>query len=273
VIRGVDVGIGGRAATAPRTGRRLVAIFRAVLAVLAAATGARLLIGLATLSDEHAHSGYPLSGRRLVIEGAGSTGALRISAGQPGRVEVDRVVHHDLQRPQVTQRLDGDRLVLGVRCPTFIVVRCDASYDLRVPAAIDIRVRNPSGDIRLSGVQGAVDLRSDSGSITVQGGSGTARLHSGDGTIRAGGLRAGDVDASSDSGRIAIELAVVPRQVVARSGDGNVQVVVPAGPQAYRVDARSTDGKVTTVLPTDPDSPVRITAASSSGDVVLRRAG
>jgi hypothetical protein len=257
----------------PRTGRRMIAILGAVLVVLVAATGARLLVGLATLSTEHAHASYPLGGRRLVIEGAGSTSALRISAGQPGRVEVDRVVHHDLQRPEVTQRLDGDRLVLGVRCPSFVVVRCDASYELRVPAEIDIQVRNASGDIRLSGVQGSVDLRSDGGAISVQGGSGTARLHTDDGAILAGGLRATDVDASSGSGRIAIQLTVVPRQVVARSRDGDVQVVVPAGPQAYRVDATTTDGKVNTALPTDPDSPVRITASSGSGDVVLRRDG
>jgi hypothetical protein len=146
-------------------------------------------------------------------------------------------------------------------------------YELRVPAAIDIQVRDASGDIRLSGVQGSVDLRSDGGAISVQGGSGTARLHTDDGAILAGGLRATDVDASSGSGRIAIQLTVVPRQVVARSRDGDVQVVVPAGPQAYRVDATTTDGKVNTALPTDPDSPVRITASSGSGDVVLRRGG
>jgi hypothetical protein len=66
---------------------------------------------------------------------------------------------------------------------------------------------------------------------------------------------------------------VVPRQVVARSSDGNVQIVVPAGERAYRVDARSTDGKATTAVPTNPNSPMRITASSGSGDVVLRRAG
>jgi Putative adhesin len=256
-----------------RAGRTVLGVAGAVLAVLVAATGARLLVGVATLTDEHAHASYPLEGRRLVIEGSGSASTLRISAGQPGRVEVDRVVHHDLQRPELTQRLDGDRLVLGARCPTFIVVRCDASYDLRVPAAIDVQVRNPSGDIRLTGVQGSVDLRTVSGSITLQGGSRTARLRTDDGSIRAGGLRATDVDASSDSGRIAIELIVVPRQVVARTSDGNVQIVVPAGPRAYHVDARSTDGKVTTALPTDPGSPMRITASSGSGDVVVRRAG
>jgi len=256
-----------------RGARRVLRLLGALLAVVVAAAGARLLVGAATLSDDRAHSSYPFSGRRLVIEGTGSTGSLRITAGQPGKVEVDRVVFHDLQRPRLTQRMDGDRLVLGARCPNFIVVRCEARYDLRVPAAIDLQVSSPSGDVRVSGVQGSVDLRTGGGSITLQGGSGAARLHTDDGSIRATGLRATDVDASNDSGRIALELLLVPQKVVVRSNDGNVQVVVPAGPRAYHVEASSTDGKVTIALPTNPDSPMRITASSSGGDVVLRRAG
>jgi hypothetical protein len=262
-----------------------------LLAVLMAATGARLLIGLATLSDDHDHASYPLAGRRLVIEGGGSTSSLRIVAGQAGRVEVDRAVFHDLQRPKLNQRMEGARLVLGARCPNFVVVRCEARYDLRVPAGIDLQVRTDSGEVRVSGVQGSidlrtdsghvgvsgaresVDLRTDSGSISLQGGSGTAVLHTDSGSVRATGLRATDVDAASDSGRIAIELLVVPRRVVARSDSGSVQVVVPAGPQAYHVEAKADSGTVTTALPTDPDSPMRITASSDSGDVVLRRAG
>jgi hypothetical protein len=262
-----------------------------LLAVLLAATGARLLIGLATLDHDHDHASHPFSGRRLVIEGTGSTSRLRITAGQPGRVEVDREVFHDLQRPQLNQRMESDRLVLGARCPNFVVVRCEARYDLRVPAGIDLQVRTDSGDVAVSGVQGSidlrtdsgevavrgalgsVDLRTDSGSITLQGGSGTAVLRTDSGSIRATGLRATDVDTASDSGRIAIELLVVPRRVVVRSDSGGVQVVVPAGPQAYHVEAQANSGTVTTALPTDPDSPVRITAFSDSGDVVLRRAG
>lgn len=257
----------------PRARHPLLRALGAVLALVVAATGARMLVGLATLDSERAHASYPLSGHRLVIEGTGSASALRISAGQPGKVEVDRVVYHDLQRPKLTQRLDGDRLLLGVRCPGFIVVRCDASYELRVPAAIDIVVRNPSGDIRLTGVQGSVDLASDAGAVVVQGGSGTARLRSNDGSIRASGLRATDVEATSDSGRIAIELAVVPRQVAARSRDGDVQIVVPAGQQAYHVDASSHDGTVTTAVPVNSSSPARLSASSDSGNVVVRAAG
>lgn len=244
-----------------------------MLAVLLAATGARLLVGLATLADDHDHASHPFSGQRLVIEGNGSTSRLRIAAGQPGRVEVDREVFHDLQRPKLSERMEGDRLVLGARCPNFVVVRCEARDDLRVPAGIDLRVRTDSGEVAVSGVQGSIDLRTDSGSITLQGGSGTAVLHSDSGSVRATGLRATDVDAASDSGRIAIELLVVPRRVVARSDSGGVQVVVPAGPQAYHVEAQANSGTVTTALPTDPDSPMRITAFSDSGNVVLRRAG
>jgi Toastrack DUF4097 len=263
-----------QAAPARRSGAgRFFRVLGALVAFGVALLGARVVVGAATLTDDHAHATYPLSGSRLVIDGTGSTSSLHITAGAPGRIEVDRVVFHDLQRPPVTERIEGDHLQLGIRCPNFIVVRCESRYELKVPPSVNLQIDNPDGEIRVSGVRGTMDLRSDSGSITLQGGSGTARLSSNDGAIRATGLAATTVDASSDSGRIALDLTVVPQRVVARAKDGAIQVQVPAGPTAYRVNASSRDGRVTIAVPTDPDSPRLITAASDSGSVIVRRAG
>jgi hypothetical protein len=265
------------AQAAPARGRSGVGGFFRVLGALVAVgvvlLGARAAVGAATLSDDHGHASYPFTGDRLVVVGNGSTSSLHLTAGQPGRVEVDRVVYHDIQRPPVSQRMDGDRLQLGIRCPNFIVVRCEARYDLKVPPDVSLQIDNPDGDIRVSGVRGAMDLRSDSGAITLQGGSGSARLHNNDGAIRATGLAATTVDASSDSGSIRIDLTVVPQRLAARSNDGAIRLRVPAGPTTYRVDASSRDGRVTVGVPTDDNSPRRIIATDDSASVTISRAG
>jgi hypothetical protein len=264
-----------QAAPAPRRSGagRFFRVLGALVALGVVGIGARAVVGAATLTDDHARATYPLSGNWLVIDGGGSTSSLHIGTGAPGRVEVSRVVFHDVQRPSVTERMEGDHLRLGIRCPNFVVVRCEARYELKVPPSVSLQINNLDGDIRVTGVHGAMDLRSDSGAITLQGGSGAIRLTSNDGAIRASGLAATTVDASSDSGRVALDLTVVPQRVTARSRDGAVQVQVPAGPTAYDVHASSRDGRVTVAVPTADDSPRRITATSDSGRVVVRRAG
>jgi Putative adhesin len=252
---------------------RYFRVLGALAALGVAVLGARTVVGAATLSDDHAHATYPLSGNRLVIDGNGSTSSVRITAGAPGRVEVDRTVFHDIQRPPVTQRMERDHLQLGLRCPNFMVVRCESRYELKVPPSVSLKIDVPDGEIRVSGINGAMDLRSDSGAITLQGGSGTTKLASNDGAIRASRLAATTVEASSDSGRIALDLALVPQRVAATSRDGSIRIQVPAGPTAYDVRASSTDGRVTVAVPTADDSPRRISATSDSGGVVVRRAG
>jgi hypothetical protein len=67
----------------PWGARRVLGIAGVLVAVAVVATGARALVGVATLADDHAHSSYPLPGARLVIEGAGSTNDGRVSTGLP----------------------------------------------------------------------------------------------------------------------------------------------------------------------------------------------
>jgi hypothetical protein len=249
---------------------RVLGILGIVLAVAVAATGARVLVGLATLAETHDHRSFGFAGGRLVVDADGSS--LRISPGTANTVEVDRSVHHDLQRPRLTERLDGNRLLLRARCPNFVVVRCDGDYQVRVPPSVDLQVINTSGTVQVSGMLGAIDIRSDD-SITLDGGRGTVLLRSDYGSIRASGLRATEVQARTGSGRVSLQLAVPPRVVSARSDDADVLVVVPNGPQLYHVDANSTDGTTSNGLRTDPASALRITATSGSGDVTLRTSG
>jgi hypothetical protein len=250
--------------------RRVLGIVGILLAVGVAATGARTLVGLATLAQRHDHATFGFAGKLLVVDADGSS--LRISPGPPDTVEVDRDVYHDVQRPRLAENLDGNRLLLRARCPNFMVVRCESRYQVRVPPNVDLQVVNMTGTVRVSGMLGAVDIRSDD-SITLDGARGKVRLRSDDGSIRASGLRATEVEARSGSGRVSLQLAIPPSLVNARSDDDDVLVVVPKGPEIYHVDASSTDGRTTNDLRTDPASLLRITATSGSSDVILRSSG
>jgi hypothetical protein len=58
-----------------------------------------------------------------------------------------------------------------------------------------------------------------------------------------------------------------------RSSAGGVDITVPAGAEAYRVDATSSAGSTDIGVPTDPQADRRIQAHSSAGSVHVPAGG
>src|SRR6266508_2437152 len=201
--------------------RRLVRVLELAVVVLVIATGARVLVGLATVGSRDEQRRYPLSGGRLVIEVRGG-GALRVTPGPAGVVEVDRHL----------------------------------SYA-------------PPGGLRVEGIAGDLDLAAEN--VTLDGASGQVRLRAPSGTIDATGLRSADVEASAGQA-VRLGFATAPRRVVARAGDAQAAVTVPAGSGPYRVEARSEPGRTTVAVRSDPAANSTITASSDNGHVVVREA-
>src|SRR6266498_2825000 len=224
--------------------RRLVRVLELAVVVLVIATGARVLVGLATVGSRDEQRRYPLSGGRLVIEVRGG-GALRVTPGPAGVVEVDRHLSYAPPAPRASQSLEGDRLRLRLDCGNVQLVRCEARYAVRVPSTVSLRVDAPA--------------------------SGQVRLRAPSGTIDATGLRSADVEASAGQA-VRLGFATAPRRVVARAGDAQAAVTVPAGSGPYRVEARSEPGRTTVAVRSDPAANSTITASSDNGHVVVREA-
>jgi Putative adhesin len=209
--------------------RRMALTVGMVLLALIVLGGALTAVAAATRMRAEQQHAYDLSGSRLGVDA--DSGAIRITAGPTGRVEVDTHLHHSqLNRAEPTARLEGDRLLLRDGCRRFLNFSCDVSYDLRVPATVALQLR----------------------------------VQTSNGSISATDLHAGIVDASNANGGVALAFVAAPQRVAARASNGSVTVTVPRDGGPYRVDARTANGRSTVDVPTDPDASSTITARADS---------
>jgi hypothetical protein len=214
-----------------------------------------------------------VTGDRLVIDAEGNT--VRLSAGRPGVVEVDRRLRNDsLRTPRPVERLQGQTLILRDGCPrSGVMIFCEGRYDLRVPPDLELRVVNRSGGVRASGLSGPLDLQGDSGGISVDGATRPLRLHTSNASIRATDLRSTDVEASTTSSGITLGFLVAPERVDARTSDASLRLTVPAGSGPYAVEPHTNEGSTSIGVKTDPAAARKLVLRTRNGDVVVEPAG
>ncbi|WBB79956.1 DUF4097 family beta strand repeat-containing protein [Micromonospora sp. WMMD882] len=135
------------------------------------------------------------------------------------------------------------------------------------------RISTGSGDVRLGEVTGDAVVKNSNGDSHLGAVDGEARVTSANGDIvltRAGG----PVEATTANGDIRIG-EVAGRSVSVRTGCGGIDVGVRDGTPAL-LDLHTGYGNVDNQLrpcdePDRPDEAVRLTARTSSGDIVVRR--
>ena len=226
--------------------RSLLRVSAVVLAVGAVLVSTLSIVGVLGRESVRIDRTYP--GIRVVDIDVGAE-SVEIVAGAGSRTQIRRVVSWSLGRPTVSQRRQGDRLVVRSNCPISFGRGCGGTLRLAVPAATEVR----------ADVSGA--------SITVGGMSGVLVLTSSAGSVRGRGLVSPDVTASSSAGSVSLTFAVPPSRVSTESSAGSVQVLVPRGSETYRVDASSSAGSSKVSVRTDPGSSRTIKARSSAGSV------
>ncbi|MFI2409829.1 DUF4097 family beta strand repeat-containing protein [Streptomyces sp. NPDC018947] len=246
-------------------------------ALATAGAVAVLVAGLAACSSaeddkDPEHRSFALSGRTLTVDSDDS--ALEIVAAdgqQQGEIEVTRWFSGSVaigKDPEVSWTMDGDRLVLRMRC-TGVVADCDAKYRVEVPRGVAVKVTGDDGSVRARGFRDPLSIRTEDGSVHVTDSTGPLELRSDDGSVRAE-VSSRRVSTRTDDGSARVELGAVPDLVEARGGDGSVTITVPEG--SYKVSARTGDGGRDVSVPSDDDSPHVIDARTDDGELTVRTA-
>ena len=155
--------------------------------------------------------------------------------------------------PVIRREAGGGILRIHVRCPETLIGSCSSGYQLRVPANLQVTVRTTTGDVRVRGYRGSAVIDTGSGDVSITGFCGL------------------ELRARSASGDVGAATACEVDRMELRSRTGDVQAMVPRG--AYEIDADSDTGerRVEGLAPVD-ESPFRIQALSSSGDVLVEGA-
>jgi hypothetical protein len=164
----------------------------------------------------------------------------------------------------------GRRIRIEVRMPRDADLQIDTGDGSVNTQSITGRLKIHTGDgsVRAQAVSGDVDIDTGDGSITLEGAKGDIRLRTGDGHIDARNLD-GKVDATSGDGHIkldgrldalniktgdgGIDARLQPGSKIAsswsiRTGDGSVDIVLPADLQA-NIDASTSDGHISLGIP------------------------
>ena len=198
-----------------------------------------------------------------------ASGSVTVTGGTGSTVTIDESISRGLHAPQRSIRVDGDRLVIRGTCDAFPETFCWDDFTVQVPRSVRVVARGE--DIWVSDVRGA-HLESDGSNVVVESVGGTMRLRSHGGSVKGSRLRGAIVDADSSGGSVTLSFATSPRDVTANSSGGNVDVVLPDRPVAYRVETSASGGSTDTVIRTDPTSPRLIRAESSGGGISIRYA-
>lgn len=199
-------------------------------------------------------------------------GPVEITGADVEEITVVADISHGLRRTGNRMEVVDGILRLDADCP-LVPVWCEVAYTVTVPADLPVTADLDNGRLTLRDLTGAVTADGDNGRIELLRLGGEVRVQNDNGTIEGVGLRSSIVDTDSDNGRISLDFAEPPTFVTATSDNGRVEVVVPDGAEAYRVDARSDNGSTDVAVRTDPAGDRSITAHSDNGRVsVMYRA-
>ncbi|OHV46482.1 hypothetical protein CC117_00250 [Parafrankia colletiae] len=253
-----------------RHGRGRIAALAAGAVLAAAATA---LAGLqlvdwtsGTVQQVERHSFATGVQQIRVLAGAGR---IQLTGAPGGAVTVEGRLSGAVTVPRMSTVVRDGILFVDTSCGIQLW-SCEASLDLRVPAGIPVSARTGSGPITATGLIAAATLHTDSGSVRVDGTGGVLTLSTGSGDVDARRVTAGQVEASTGSGNVRVELDRTPEDVAVRTGSGNVEMILPVGSGPYATDFHTGSGTSRIGVPTDPAAARQLRARTGSGNVVIR---
>src|SRR5215470_8762066 len=266
-------------------GRWAALVIGTPLALLVIGWTALTAVAFAGLGSARVNLAVPLHGRTAVV--SVDEGDISVGPGPVGQLRVHGTLHYSLIRPKLSWHRSPSTIALHAHCqvPTGV---CSFNYAVTVPAAARSEASTASGNLTASGLAGTVTLSTDSGDIEATRISGSATIsdHSGDITVTSvsgarvvirndsGNITGADVSspqltAQDQSGDITVVFTKVPDLIRISDSSGNIKLVLPPGPTAYRVTAVAAAGQTSIHVPHSPTSPHVISVTDQSGDITI----
>ncbi|HZB29895.1 MAG TPA: DUF4097 family beta strand repeat-containing protein [Streptosporangiaceae bacterium] len=259
---------------------RVAALAAAALAAGLAVTGCRFEVHLGSRSTtDDANVSGPLTAVQL----AAGDGDITIRTGPGTGAAIHRTIHYrGSTKPRPDQHVSNGVLTFVKGCAD-----CSIDYDLTVPAAVQVRIRNGSGSIRVADVA-AADVQTGSGDVVVRDVPGAVRAHTGSGSVRVASVGAqndlhtssGDIMATAlgggrlladtGSGSIRLNFGVAPSNVRAVTGSGDLRINLPPG--RYKLDSSTGSGDKTINVPDDRGATATVFAKTGSGSIHINPA-
>lgn len=215
---------------------------------------------------------FPVAGTALTIDARNTD--VEVRSGDVSQIKVTRHTERNAFSSEPKERYDNGSLELTAGCGFFAFGSCDTRYVVVVPREHTVKIETTSGDLTATNVSGTVELRSSSGDVKASEIDGSLVLDTSSGDIVADKVSSGSVKAHASSGDIELLFTVAPTGVDVDASSGDVRIVLPPGPDAYRLEVDTSSGdQETAAVRTDPASHRVIKAETSSGDLTIEYAG
>jgi hypothetical protein len=273
-------------------GRRLALAFGVPAAVFMIAISGFDLVGNLGRASFPVSRTLPLAGGHFTLNDDGGDVDLRGAPAVAGTAPAARVtgtVYYSLVRPNVFWDDGTGGSPAGVRlgCPLASLTDCALNAHVNIPAGTvvtastgggnmtasglssTVSLSTGGGDVHASHLSGFVSVNTSGGNVTVDQLSGTTRLHTSGGDITGTSLTARDVKAETDGGNVRLTLTAVPSDLDVRTSGGDVTIIVPPG-VSYDVNAVTGGGNVSDTVNRSSDSPYKISATTSGGNITIR---
>jgi hypothetical protein len=241
------------------------------LAVLMAAAAALSACGTATSSAEHSES---VSTTMRTSTGMLSidveAGSLHFVPGPSGLLSLRGTVTYRGGRPPgISWQGAGRSVSLRSVCHSRDG-DCGYSYVVSVPVSTTVVADVYAGDIWAKGLAGTLQLRALAGDVTLTDLSGPLYVTGGSGNITAVGLRSASSNVEEGEGNVSLRFAAAPSHLVAKTGTGDVGVIVPPS-FSYHVLTSDQLGNVASGISDDVSSPRVISLSVGTGNIDLNQ--
>jgi hypothetical protein len=238
----------------PRTrarGRPAWRILASLLVLAALVWGTFSVVNLLAHSESRVLRTFPAAGV-TTVDVSTDRGSVRVIASDRDDISVRGYISNGLGGTDHSERRRGDRLVVDASCAVPVAYWCTASYTVRVPRDVEVKLWSGSGSVSVAGVTGPVHLASQHGDLD------------------ASHLRSTRVDADTDHGSVRLQFAAAPQRVRASSTHGDVTAIVPHTADSYRVELSTDHGDTKNAVRSDPASSRVLDLSTAHGDVTVR---
>jgi len=210
------------------------------------------------------------AGEINAIEISVDNGAVVID-GREGadQIRVQSRIREGLTSTDFSLRVTNGRLVIRGECG-WLSEWCESRVNVIAPPNVPVVVTSDNDDITVRRMRGGVDLSTENGDIEVGRLSQRVRLRSENGDITGTQLAVSTLRAGTENGTVSLVFSTPPGRVDATSENGDVELVLPDTPEAYRLSTNADNGAVDDSIRTDPSSNRTINMSSGNGDLTVR---
>ncbi len=173
-----------------------------------------------------------------------------------------RATGHEITERDGTLRIDGS-------CPLFGSEWCGVDYTVEVPADLYVNVESLEA-VSVSDVSGGLVAHSTVAAVELARVGGDVTVSANQGRLEGTDLTAERVNASANQGRLSLEFAESPREIVAEANQGSVDIVLPDDEGVtFATLTEANQGAVNDRIRQDPGSDRSITVEANQGSITI----